>query len=74
MKITKLKAILVKRSINQTELIEAIEKKHGIKLQHSAISKIVSGARKKYSLKTCYLIADSLGLTMNDIYDPTDDE
>lgn len=64
---TKLAKLLADRSMSQRDLQRAIQDKYGVKIGDDRISKIYTGRMKNYQLKTAFLIADTLEVTLNDI-------
>ncbi len=65
--LTKLYKLLLIRSISQKELIDLIEKKTGKKIEKYRISKIINGKITNYHTNTCRMIAQTLGVHMEDI-------
>ena len=65
--ITKLQKILLDRGMTQADLMRAITKQTGFQVGRDRISRIVNGNLKNYTLETAVMIAESLGVGVDDI-------
>lgn len=66
---TKLQKILIDNGITQTDLYYLIELKTGKTIGMDRISNIVNGKQKNFNISTAKAIADTIGVTLNDIID-----
>ena len=64
---TKLAAILTERGMTQSDLQRAIVLKFDFKIGDDRISKLYNGKVKNYQLRTAKIIAETLGVTIDDI-------
>ena len=64
---TKLQKLLIDMGISQTDLFYLIEYKTGKTIGLDRISNIVNGKQKNYNIATAKAIADTIGVTINDI-------
>lgn len=64
---TKIRAILRKQGLKQTELYDRIESLRGRPIGMDRISKFVNGHQKNIQLETAKAFAKALGVTLNDI-------
>lgn len=64
---TKLQNILTEKGMSQRDLRNAIKTKHNILLGEDRISRLVNGIIRNYHTNTCKIIADTLGVKMDDI-------
>jgi transcriptional regulator with XRE-family HTH domain len=64
---TKIAIILSQKGMTQRDLQRAILNKHGIKYGDDRISRIVNGKVTNYTLLTAKILADTLGVTIDDI-------
>jgi len=65
--LTKLAKILIHRNMTQADLMRAIFEKTGFQIGRDRISKIVNGNLKNYTLETAVMIAESIGVNVDDI-------
>lgn len=68
-KATKLEKLLIKKKMTQGELIGSIKKETGIKIGRDRISRIASGSLHNYTIETAVLIAETLGVKVDEIID-----
>ena len=66
---TKLKEILIKKRISQTELYNLIKEKCNSHLGQDVISRIVNGKKKNYEIFTLLKICVALNISPNQIID-----
>jgi len=66
-KMTKLANILVSKGMTQRDLQRAIMAKFDVFIGDDRISKLYNGKLINYHLKTAKMIADTLGVTIDDI-------
>lgn len=66
-KITKLEAILIDREMTQRDLQRLIYDTQDVFLGDDRISKMVNGKLTNIQLRTAKVIADALGVTIDDI-------
>ena len=72
---TKLNEILIDKGINRNQLYLMIEAKYPYDaISRDALSRIVSGKRKNYSLYTLFRICSTLNVTTNEVCDIEDYE
>ena len=64
---TKLEKILRERNLSQGDLMRMIRVKSGFKMGRDRISKICTGRMKNYTVETATMIAEALGVTLDDI-------
>tara|TARA_Y100000592_G_C5475499_1_gene322039 strand:+ start:3685 stop:3918 length:234 start_codon:yes stop_codon:yes gene_type:complete len=66
---TKLKELLIKKSLSQKELFTLIEQKCHVPIGYDRISKIVNGKITNYSLFTLLKFCVALNCSPNDLVD-----
>jgi len=66
---TKLQKLLMDMGISQTDLYYLIEYKTGKTIGMDRICKIVNGKQTNYNISTAKTIAETIGVTLNDIID-----
>jgi DNA-binding Xre family transcriptional regulator len=66
---TKLKELLIKKSLSQKELFTLIEQKCNVPIGYDRISKIVNGKITNYSLFTLLKFCVALNCSPNDLVD-----
>lgn len=66
---TKLKEILIKKRISQTELYNLIKEKCKCHLGQDVISRIVNGKKKNYEIFTLLKICVALNISPNQLID-----
>lgn len=66
MKVTNIQAILNERGLTQTDLYQII-KDNGHEIGKDRISRIVSGKLTNYHTNTAKILANALGVTIDDI-------
>lgn len=66
-KMTKLANILKERDLTQRDLQRAIQLKYGVKIGDDRISKLYNGKLVNYHLKTATMIAETLGVSVDQI-------
>ncbi len=64
---TKLARILRERNMSQGDLVRLIQEKTGFRIGRDRISKICTGRLTNYTLETAQMIAEALGVTIDDI-------
>lgn len=64
---TKLQTILTEKGMSQRDLQKAIKTKHNVLLGDDRISRLVNGIIRNYHTNTAKIIADTLGVKMDDI-------
>lgn len=64
--VTKIKKILIQRELTQTDLYDLI-RENGEEIGKDRINKIVKGTITNYHLKTAVILADALGVKIDDI-------
>jgi len=69
---TKLKQLLVKRNITQSELYEIIKERCKSYLGKDVISRIVNGKKQNYEIYTLLKICMALDITPNQIIEKDD--
>jgi DNA-binding Xre family transcriptional regulator len=64
---TKLAYILIEKNMTQRDLQRAIIDEYGIKIGDDRISKMVSGKLTNYHINTARIVANTLGVSIDDI-------
>jgi len=66
--VTKINKILIKRGLTQTDLYDLI-KLNGQEIGKDRINRIVNGKLTNYHTNTAKILANALGVTLDDIVD-----
>jgi hypothetical protein len=64
---TKIEKILKQRGMTQADLMRSMTEKTGFMMGRDRISKIVKGKLTNYTLETASMIAETLGVTIDEI-------
>ena len=64
---TKLQQLLIDKEMTQRDLQRAILDKQNVFIGDDRISKLVNGVQKNVTMKTAKLVADTLGVKIDDI-------
>jgi DNA-binding Xre family transcriptional regulator len=64
---TKLQQLLIDKEMTQRDLQRAILEKENVFIGDDRISKLVNGVQKNVTMKTAKLVADTLGVKIDDI-------
>jgi DNA-binding Xre family transcriptional regulator len=64
---TKLQQLLIDKEMTQRDLQRAILEKQNVFIGDDRISKLVNGVQKNVTMKTAKLVADTLGVKIDDI-------
>ena len=64
---TKLQQLLIEKEMTQRDLQRAILNKQNVFIGDDRISKLVNGIQKNVTMKTAKLVADTLGVKIDDI-------
>jgi DNA-binding Xre family transcriptional regulator len=69
---TKLEQILTEREMSQGDLVRLIRDRSGFKVGRDRISKICTGRLTNYTMETAVMIAEALGVTIDDLVELKD--
>ena len=69
---TKLEQILTDRGMSQGDLVRLIRDKSGFKVGRDRISKICTGRLTNYTMETAVMIAEALGVAIDDLVELKD--